>query len=124
MPLCPSVLRKHSRWSVLKYFSEFFRWHVELGYSYIRRRTVDHQLRQKCFEISQRLLGSVVPNYLSRNPQQFNRIRSHEVHSSIPPGLRPCRGRSSGSLSKSICCADRVRSCCMASGTRSSVPSP
>src|SRR6202051_4379706 len=42
MPLLPNLLRKHASGSVLKHFSEFFCWHVLLGYSYIRRGAVNH----------------------------------------------------------------------------------
>src|SRR5580704_16158362 len=64
MPFLPSLSRKYSGGSILKHFSEFFGGYVPLRYGDIRRGAVHHQVRQKCLQIRQRLLGFIVPNQL------------------------------------------------------------
>ena len=78
VPLAPTFPRKHPGRRILKHAPEFFRRHVALDHREIRRRAVNHYVRQECREISQSFLRRVVPQHFSRHANQFCRVRGLE----------------------------------------------
>jgi hypothetical protein len=68
-------------------FSEFLQRNVSPDQLHIRRGTVNHQVRQEIWEISQGLFWTVVPNHFSRHTNQIG-IRRQEGHRSNLPRSR------------------------------------
>ena len=124
MPSFPCLLCEYARWRVLQYSPELGHWHIPRCYGQICRRAINHEVRQECFQVPECLLRPVVPDHLLRDPEQLLRVRRCKDHRSSPPGCRPRLERNSGSFRRSTARAHRVRSRCIAAGTRSNVPSP